>query len=38
MPDLDIRDFVGTVLNWSNVVEVLDFEEYVKEYGIEKGI
>lgn len=32
-PGLDIRDFVGTVLNWSNVIEVLDYEEFVEEYG-----
>lgn len=32
MKGLDIRDFVGTVLHWSNVIEVLDFEEYVAEY------
>lgn len=31
-PGLDIRDFVGSVLNWSNVIEVLDYEEYVEEY------
>lgn len=31
-PGLDIRDFVGSVLNWSNVIEVLDFEEYLEEY------
>lgn len=30
MPGLDIRDFVGTVLHWSNVIEVLDYEEYVE--------
>lgn len=36
MPGLDIRDFVGTVLNWSNVIEVLDYEEYVEEYKISK--
>ncbi|HET7578782.1 MAG TPA: isochorismatase family protein [Bacillales bacterium] len=30
MPGLDIRDFVGTVLHWSNVIEVLDFEEYME--------
>lgn len=30
-PGLDIRDFVGTVLNWSNVIEVLDYEEYIEE-------
>ena len=28
MEGLDIRDFVGTVLHWSNVIEVVDFEEY----------
>ncbi|WP_282154957.1 cysteine hydrolase family protein [Cytobacillus gottheilii] len=32
MKGLDIRDFVGTVLHWSEVIEVLDFEEYVEEY------
>lgn len=32
MPGLDIRDFVGTVLHWSNAIEVLDFEEYVEKY------
>lgn len=31
-PGLDIRDFVGTVLHWSNVIEVLDFDEYMEEY------
>lgn len=31
-PGLDIRDFVGSVLNWSNVIEVLDYDEYVEEY------
>ncbi|MDY0410138.1 cysteine hydrolase family protein [Virgibacillus soli] len=36
-PGLDIRDFVGSVLNWSNVIEVLDFEEYVEEYA-EEGL
>lgn len=38
MPGLDIRDFVGSVLNWSNVIEVLDFEEYVEEYKMKKDI
>lgn len=33
MSGLNIKDFVGTVLNWSNVIEVLDFDEYVQEYG-----
>src|SRR5690625_1945263 len=32
MKGLDIRDFVGTVLHWSNVIEVLDIEEYDEEY------
>ena len=32
MPGLDIRDFVGTVLHWSDVIEVLDYEEYVEVY------
>ena len=32
MPGLDIRDFVGTALHWSNVIEVLDYEEYVEVY------
>lgn len=32
MKGLDIRDFVGTALHWSNVIEVLDIEEYDEEY------
>lgn len=32
MKGLDIRDFVGTVLHWSNVIEVLDIEEYDEAY------
>jgi nicotinamidase-related amidase len=32
MEGLDIKDFVGTVLHWSNAIEVLDYEEYVEEY------
>lgn len=32
MPYLDIKDFVGTVLHWSNAIEVLAYEEYVEEY------
>lgn len=32
MKGLDIRDFVGTVLHWSNVIEVLDYEEYIEHY------
>src|SRR5699024_7401321 len=31
LPGLDIRDFVGSVLTWSNVIEVLAVEEYVEE-------
>jgi len=38
MKGLGIRDFVGTVLHWSNVIEVLDFEEYVEEYKLHKTI
>lgn len=29
MPGLDIRDFVGSVLNWSNVIEVIDCDELI---------
>lgn len=29
---LDVRDFIGTVLHWSNVIEVLDKEEYIEGY------
>lgn len=36
MPGLDIKDFVGTVLHWSNAIEVLDYEEYVEEYKVLK--
>ena len=32
MKGLDIKDFVGTVLNWSNVVEVLYYDEYKETY------
>ena len=32
MSRLNIRDFVGTVLHWSNVIEVLDLEEYEEIY------
>ncbi|GAB3807359.1 hypothetical protein GCM10028868_37170 [Virgibacillus kimchii] len=32
MRGLDIRDFVGTVLHWSDVIEVLNYEEYVETY------
>jgi nicotinamidase-related amidase len=38
MKGLDIRDFVGTVLHWSDVIEVLDYEEYVKEYKLHKTV
>ncbi|SFC72919.1 Nicotinamidase-related amidase [Bacillus sp. 491mf] len=36
MPGLNINDFVGSVLNWSNVIEVLYYSEYVDSY-IGKG-
>ncbi|MGY0694142.1 cysteine hydrolase family protein [Virgibacillus sp. FSP13] len=36
MKGLDIRDFVGTVLHWSDVIEVLDFDEYVEMYNLIK--
>ena len=36
--DLDIRDFIGTVLHWSNAVEVLDYEEYIEEYKPNKTV
>jgi nicotinamidase-related amidase len=36
MEGLDIRDFVGTVLHWSDVIEVLDYEEYIEEYSLNK--
>ncbi|MEK5038676.1 cysteine hydrolase family protein [Sporosarcina sp. FSL K6-3457] len=36
MEGLDIRDFVGTVLHWSDIIEVLDFEEYVEQYSLNK--
>lgn len=32
MEGLDVRDFVGTVLYWSNVIEVIDLEEYDEQY------
>lgn len=38
MPGLNIKDFVGTVLHWSDAVEVLDYEEYIEEYKMEKNI
>lgn len=38
MKGLDIREFVGTVLHWSDVIEVLDYEEYVEEYKLRKTI
>jgi nicotinamidase-related amidase len=38
MPGLDIKDFVGTVLHWSNAIEVLDYDEYVEEYKVENSI
>lgn len=32
MKGLDIRDFVGTVLDWSDVIGALDYDEYVETY------
>ncbi|WP_028982951.1 cysteine hydrolase family protein [Sporolactobacillus terrae] len=33
MPGLDIRDMVGSILNWSRVIEVLYYADYVEKYG-----
>ena len=30
MPGLDINDFVSTVLHWSGVIDVLDFDEFIE--------
>lgn len=38
MPGLDIKNFVGTVLKWSDVIEVLNYDEYVEEYRKENVI
>lgn len=35
MQGLDIRNFVGKVLDWSNVIEVLDYEQYDEKYNSE---
>jgi nicotinamidase-related amidase len=32
MKGLNIRDFVGTVLQWSSVIEVLNYEKYIEKY------
>ncbi|WP_079478878.1 isochorismatase family protein [Halobacillus salinus] len=32
MAGLDIKDFVGTVLSWSDLVEVIKYEEYAVKY------
>ncbi|MBU9722425.1 MULTISPECIES: isochorismatase family protein [Bacillaceae] len=37
MKGLDIKDFVGTVLHWSEAIEVLDYEEYIEVYKGDKG-
>ncbi|WP_433750745.1 isochorismatase family protein [Paenibacillus amylolyticus] len=34
MPGLDIQDFVGSILNWSNCIEVLYVDEYKEMYRI----
>ena len=38
MEGLDINDFVGSVLYTSNVIEVLDDEEYVEKYTVNKTV
>jgi nicotinamidase-related amidase len=38
MQGLDIKSFVGKVLKWSSVIEVLDYEGYVKVYKSENTI
>lgn len=37
VPGLDVRNFVGTVLDWSGVMEVLDYGEYVQIHGGKPG-
>ncbi|MGG4442161.1 isochorismatase family protein [Brevibacillus fortis] len=32
MQGLDIQQFVGKVLGWSSVIEVVDYEQYVEKY------
>lgn len=34
MPGLDIQDFLGSILNWSNCIEVLYVDEYKEMYRI----
>lgn len=34
MPGLEIQDFVGSILNWSNCIEVLYVDEYKEMYRI----
>lgn len=36
MPGLDINKFVGNVLQWSSVIEVMNYREYVEKYGIDQ--
>lgn len=31
MPGLNIRDFVGSVLNWSNIIKVLYYDEFINK-------
>lgn len=33
MKDLNIHDLIGTVLHWSEVIEVFNYEEYEEQYG-----
>lgn len=37
MKGLEIRDFVGTVLAWSGVIEVQEYGDYVKTYRLENN-
>ncbi|TFB22912.1 isochorismatase family protein [Filobacillus milosensis] len=32
MKGLDIKDFIGTALHWTNTMEVLEYEEYIEDY------
>ena len=32
MPGLDIQDFIGSILNWSDMVNVLYLDEYKEEF------
>lgn len=38
MKDLDIKGFVGKVLDWSGAIEVLDHDSYVRKYTVHNTI